>query len=94
MWLTRLRLTQRQKQRLAERAGLTGRSPSDEIQNAIDLYLLLPFQGKETLRAISNLANCSADRTIRKLDEKISYANCALKLPAKVRKGPIRYAPN
>lgn len=89
---TRLRLNQRQKRRLAERARLTGRSVSEEIQNAIDLYLLLPFQSKEALGAIFNLANHSADRT--QLDETICYVNCALKLPANIRKGPIRLAAN
>ena len=91
---TRLRLNQRQKRRLTERARLTGRSVSEEIQNAIDLYSLLPFQSKEALGAIFNLANHSADRTLRKLDETICYLNCALKLPAKIRKGPIRLAAN
>jgi hypothetical protein len=39
----------KQKQRLAKRAKLRGKSFSQEVRNAIDLYLDLPWRARQSL---------------------------------------------
>jgi Ribbon-helix-helix protein, copG family len=90
----RVCLDQRLKRQLAKRARGSGKSVSEEMRNAVDFYLQLPFRGKEELIAFLKLASCSADRTLRKLDETISYVNQALKPQAKVRKRRVPFIAN
>jgi len=69
----------KQKQRLAKRAKLRGKSFSQEVRNAIDLYLDLPVESEAELGALARAANQSADRMIKKLDETIIHVDRILK---------------
>jgi hypothetical protein len=69
----------KQKQRLVKRAKLRGKSFSQEVRNAIDLYLDLPVESEAELSALARAANQSADRMIKKLDETIVHVDRILK---------------
>ncbi len=68
-----------QKRRLARRAKLRGKSFSQEVRDAIDLYLDLPVEGEDELRMLARQASESTDRSIAKLDETIAYLSRGLK---------------
>ena len=74
-----IHLDPKQKARLARRAKKRGRSFSQEVRNAIDLYLDFPVESEEELEALAREAKESADRSIKKLDETIAYVNRGLK---------------
>jgi hypothetical protein len=74
-----LHLDAKQKQRLVNRARLRGKSFSQEVRDALDLYLAVPIETEEELRSLARAANLSADRTIRRLDETIEYVDRTLK---------------
>jgi hypothetical protein len=69
----------RQKQRLAQRAKLRGKSFSQEVRDAVDLYLEVPVESEAELRALAKSANHAADRMIKNLDETIAYVDRVLK---------------
>ena len=69
----------RQKQRLARRAKLRGKSFSQEVRDAVDLYLDVPIESEVELRGLAKSANHAADRMIKNLDETISYVDRVLK---------------
>lgn len=69
----------KQKQRLTRRAKARGRSFSQEVRNAVDMYLDLPMDNEEELAVLAKLANESADRSIARLDETIAYLKRGLK---------------
>jgi hypothetical protein len=69
----------RQKQRLTRRAKLRGKSFSQEVRDAVDLYLDVPVESEAELRGLAKSANHAADRMIKNLDETISYVNRVLK---------------
>jgi hypothetical protein len=69
----------RQKQRLARRAKLRGKSFSQEVRDAVDLYLDVPVESEAELRGLAKSANHAADRMIKNLDETISYVARVLK---------------
>jgi hypothetical protein len=69
----------KQKRRLARRAKLRGKSFSQEVRDAVDLYLAMPIESEEELRALARAANRSADRMIKNLDETIAYVERTLK---------------
>jgi hypothetical protein len=69
----------KQKRQLAKRAKLQGKSFSQEVRNAIDLYLDLPVESEAELSALARAANQSADRMIKKLDETIVRVDRILK---------------
>lgn len=69
----------KQKARLARRAKQRGRSFSQEVRNAVDLYLDLPVENEEELNLLARAAKDSADRSIRRLDETIAYVGRILK---------------
>jgi predicted DNA-binding protein len=69
----------KQKRRLAKRAKLRGKSFSQEVRDAIDLYLDLPVESEEELSALARAANQSAGRMIKKLDETIVHLDRILK---------------
>jgi hypothetical protein len=71
MAATRVRLDPKQKRQLARRAKLRGTSLSQEVCEAIDLYLELHLLARE--------ANRAADRMIRRLDKTIAYVDRGLK---------------
>jgi hypothetical protein len=69
----------KQKARLARRAKKRGRSFSQEVRNAVDLYLDLPVESEEELAALAREANKSIGRSIARLDETIAYVDRVLK---------------
>jgi len=75
----------KQKQRLARRAKARGRSFSQEVRNAVDMYLDLPMGSEEELTVLAKMANDSADRSIARLDETIAYIERGLKAMRKSR---------
>jgi hypothetical protein len=68
-----------QKKLLAKRARLRGKSFSQEVRDAVDLYLSVSIQNEEELSALAQAANRAADRMIKKLDETIVYVDRVLK---------------
>lgn len=62
----------RQKQRLARRAKLRGKSFSQEVRDAVDMYLDVPVETEEELSLLAAEANRAADRMVKRLDETIS----------------------
>jgi hypothetical protein len=74
-----LHLDAKQKQRLVHRAKLRGKSFSQEVRDALDLYLAMPVETEEELSSLARAANVSADRTIKNLDETIAYVDRTLK---------------
>jgi len=69
----------RQKQRLARRAKLRGKSFSQEVRDAVDLYLDVPVESEAELRGLAKSANHAADRMIKNLDETIVFVDRVLK---------------
>jgi len=74
----------KQKERLTRRARLRGKSFSQEVRDAIDVYLDISIENEEELSALAQAANQSADRMIKKLDETIVHVDRILK---QLRKG-------
>src|SRR6266436_3385073 len=68
-----------QKQRLARRAKLRGKSFSQEVRDAVDMYLDVPVENEAELRGLAKAANHAADRIIKNLDETIGYVDRVLK---------------
>lgn len=68
-----------QKRRLTRRAKFTGRSVSEEIREAVDLYLELPAGDREQLEALAAEANKSLERTLRRLEKSIHTVDEALR---------------
>ena len=75
----------KQKARLVRRARQRGRSFSQEVRNAVDLYLDLPVENEEELNLLARAAKESAGRSIKRLDETIAYVNRTLKTIGKSR---------
>ena len=73
-----IHLDARQKARLTRRAKKRGRSFSEEVRNAVDLYLELPGEEDE-LNLLARAANESAGRSVKRLDEAIAYLDRILK---------------
>lgn len=80
-----IHLDPKQKARLARRAKLRGRSFSQEVRNAVDLYLDLPIETEDDLKALAREAREAADRSIARLDETIAYIDRGLKAMRKSR---------
>jgi hypothetical protein len=70
---TLVHLDAKQKALLARRAKLHGHSFSDELQYAIDLYLLLSPAADKELELLARAANKSAKRSGKRLDKTIAY---------------------
>jgi hypothetical protein len=70
---------EKQKRRLTRRARLRGKSFSQEVRDAVDLYLSVPVESEEELSALARAANLAADRMIKRLDETIAYVDRVLK---------------
>jgi hypothetical protein len=73
-----IHLDAKQKARLTRRAKKRGRSFSEEVRNAVDLYLELPAE-EEKLSLLARAANESAGRSVKRLDEAIAYLARILK---------------
>jgi hypothetical protein len=69
----------RQKKRLAQRAKLRGKSFSQEVRDAVDLYLDLPIESQEELQTLAHEANRAADRMIKRLDATIVHVDRVLR---------------
>jgi hypothetical protein len=67
------------KRRVVRRAKLRGKSFSQEVRDALDLYLTVPVETEEELKTLARAANVSADRTIKKLDETIKHLDRVLR---------------
>lgn len=80
-----IHLDPKQKKRLTRRAKLQGKSFSQAVRNAIDLYLDLPVENEDELKALAKMASESADRSLAKLDETIAYIDKGLKSMRKAR---------
>jgi Ribbon-helix-helix protein, copG family len=80
-----IHLDPKQKARLARRAKLRGRSFSQEVRNAVDLYLELPIETEDDLKLLAREANEAIDRSIVRLDKTIAYIDRALKAMRKPR---------
>jgi hypothetical protein len=78
-----IHLDPKQKKRLARRAKLRGKSFSQEVRDAVDMYLDVPIETEAELRALAHEASASAGRSIALLDETIAYLDRELK---KIRK--------
>jgi hypothetical protein len=74
-----IHLDPKQKARLTRRARKFGRSFSQEVRTAIDLYLDFPVENEAELTALAREAKESADRSIKRLDETIAYVSRGLK---------------
>jgi hypothetical protein len=74
-----IHLDAKQKARLTRRAKKRGRSFSQEVRNAVDLYLDLPVEGEEELSLLARAANESASRSVKRMDETIAYVDRLLK---------------
>jgi hypothetical protein len=68
-----------QKRRLTHRARLRGKSFSQEVRDAVDLYLSVPIETEAELSIVAREANLAADRIIKRLDKTIANVDRALK---------------
>ena len=75
----------KQKARLARRAKQRGRSFSQEVRNAVDLYLDLPVENEEQLALLARAAHESATRTVNRLDETVAFVDQILKSMRRTR---------
>lgn len=73
-----IHLDAKQKARLTRRAKKRGRSFSEEVRNAVDLYLDLPVEEDE-LNLLARAANEAGGRSVKRLDEAIAYLDRILK---------------
>ena len=80
-----IHLDPKQKKRLALRARLRGKSFSQEVRDAVELYLDLPVENEDELRTLARHASESTDRSIAKLDETIAYIDRGLRTMRKSR---------
>ena len=69
----------KQKRLLTRRAKQRGKSFSQEVRNAVDLYLSVPVETEEELTVLAKAANRAADRMIKRLDETIAHVDRTLK---------------
>jgi hypothetical protein len=69
----------KQKRLLTRRAKQRGKSFSQAVRDAVDMYLDVPIETEEELSALAREARASADRSIARLDETIAYLDRELK---------------
>jgi len=72
-------LDPKQKNRLARRARRNGRSFSQEVRNAVKLYLEITPEDADKLKILAAMANESMDRTIARMDAAIAAVDRVLK---------------
>ena len=75
MVTARIHMDARQKHRLARRAKLRGKSFSQEVQDAVALYLEVPVETQVELESLAKSANQAAGRMIKRLDATISHVD-------------------
>jgi hypothetical protein len=71
---------EQQKRRLTQRARLRGKSFSQEVRDAVDLYLSVPIETEAELSLLAREANLAADRIIKRLDKTIANVDRTLKV--------------
>jgi len=64
---------------LTQRAKQRGKSFSQEVRTAVDLYLDISVEDEAELKVLARQANLAADRMIKNLDETIAYVDRTLK---------------
>jgi len=69
----------KQKRLLTRRAKQRGKSFSQAVRDAVDMYLDVPVETEEELSALAREASASAGRSIARLDETIAYLDRELK---------------
>jgi hypothetical protein len=69
----------KQKARLTRRAKLRGKSFSQEVRDAVDLYLEIPAGEEEEIKLLAREANRAADRMIKRLDATIDNVDRTLR---------------
>jgi len=74
-----IHLDPEQKNRLARRARRSGRSFSQEVRNAVKLYLEISPENAEELKILAAMANESMDRTIARMDAAIATVDRVLR---------------
>ena len=74
-----IHLDPEQKNRLVRRARRNGRSFSQEVRNAVKLYLEITPEDAEQLKILATLANESMDRTIARMDAAIAAVDRVLR---------------
>jgi hypothetical protein len=74
-----IHMDSKQKQQLAHRAKLRGKSFSQEVRNAVEMYLDVSVEDETGLRAMAKTANQAAERVIKNLDETIAYVGRVLR---------------
>jgi len=72
-------LDPQQKNRLARRARRHGRSFSQEVRNAVKLYLEMTPEDADKLKILAAMANDSMDRTIARMDAAIAAVDRILR---------------
>jgi predicted DNA-binding protein len=68
-----------QKKQLARRAKIRGKSFSQEVRDAINLYLDIPVESEKELSALAKEANRATARMIKRLDETIAHVDRVLR---------------
>ena len=77
---TTVYLTPRQRKGLFQRARRRKTSFSEELRDAVDLYLDLPPEfGEKEMEALAVEATASAERSIARLDQAIAQVNRSIK---------------
>jgi len=74
-----IHMDSKQKQPLAHRAKLRGKGFSQEVRNAVEMYLDVSVEDETGLRAMAKTANQAAERVIKNLDETIAYVGRVLR---------------
>ena len=80
-----IHLDPKQKRRLTMRAKKRGKSFSQEVRDALDLYLEIPVETEDQLKTLARMASESADRSIARLDDTVAYLDRGLKAIRKSR---------
>jgi hypothetical protein len=83
---TLVQIDAKQKARLARLAKLNGHSLSQELQYAIDLYLVLSPDIDKELEALAHAGNQSGKSSVKRLDKTIAYLRRGLEKMAARRR--------
>ena len=67
-----IHLKPEQKKRLASRARRRGTSFSQEVRDAVNLYLEIPVEAEEDLAALAASARSATERMIERLDDTLA----------------------
>ncbi|MGH9816989.1 MAG: ribbon-helix-helix protein, CopG family [Candidatus Acidiferrales bacterium] len=68
-----------QRVRLARKARRAGKSVSEAVRDAVDIYLEIPAESEEELAVLASEARLSIERSIQRLDRSIANMDRVLK---------------